>query len=381
LRPFTILLLIGFLWGSSSSLMILLGVILHNHGMAPSAIAAVFSASAVTMIAMIPVAGWLSARHGPLRVIRLAGLFAIAGIAALPFCLDQLPPAMIVNIARGIAAACIMPAGQIYAQAVVGEAERGRAIGMFSLMFMVPNFYAPALTEWLLNQAGESMVFVLALLPLAAAMGLTWLLPTIPGETPKNPAGYLSLITDRRLLLPNLAAAVSGLGVTFATSFLPILLTERHIPVAWFFVPFAAGLLAVRLQLQQLQRLGPPLAIGLALTAYGAGFYVLLATSVAPLSQGAALAAGLCFAVGYGITLPTAIVWATQYTPPDVRARPVALANTIFNVGALIGVQVPGMALPLVGWQGVLVLSGALATLVLGLIALTRRGRAAVTMS
>ena len=61
------------------------------------------------------------------------------------------------------------------------------------------------------------------------------------------------------------------------------------------------------------------------------------------------------FAFGYGVMLPTCVVWSTAHTLKAERARPVALVNTTFHCGSIVAVQLTGIGLPVLGWLGVLV--------------------------
>jgi len=82
----------------------------------------------------------------------------------------------------------------------------------------------------------------------------------------------------------------------------------------------------------------------------------------------AAALAGCLFALGYGIILPTCVEWSSRPFRPAERARPVALINTIFHVGAIISLQIVGSALALIGWPGVLVLLTAIVLSIAALI-------------
>jgi len=355
-RSFRLLLASAFLWGSATSQLTLLAVVLRDHGMNPSAIAAVVSASTIALVPATLVSGTLASRYGAVRTMALGAVASLISIAVLPFAVTSVTTAALATAGRGIGAACFTPSGQLFAQAQASENDRSRAVGMFTAMFLIPTFYGPTLAEWSLRQWGEAGFFAMPVVPIFIATALIWWLPRIETPAPPNAAGYLALARDRRLWLPNLATAISGLSYAFAFSFLPLLFTERGITVALFFTPFAVTLLMVRfVSLKYLQRLPAPLVVALGLFAYAGGLYDLTAVGtagiVAPLS-------GLLFAFGYGVMLPTCIAWSTAHYPRAARARPVALVNTSFNLGSIVAVQLTGVALPLLDWLGVLVILG-----------------------
>jgi hypothetical protein len=131
-------------------------------------------------------------------------------------------------------------------------------------MFLIPTFFGPALGEWSLRQS-EPLFFGLAAAPMLFAVATTWSMPRArePAPPPET-ASYFLLIQDNRLWGANAADAVSGAGYGFAAGFLPLLLVERGIPVAGFFIPFAVTLLFVRFfGLRRLQRLAAPLLAGI----------------------------------------------------------------------------------------------------------------------
>jgi MFS family permease len=218
---------------------------------------------------------------------------------------------------------------------------------MFTACFMVPTLFAPAIGEWLLRHCGQISFFATA----TAAMGSSWILivglrqfDTAPSS---DPTGYLRLLRDRRLRLPNAAAGISGLGYGFANSFLPLMLAERGLAVGWYFGPFAASLLFTRfVGLSILQRLPAAVLAAIGVAAVGTALALLLV----PL----AFLAGLCMGLGYAVIHPTTVEWSSRLYPPAARARPVALINTSFHVGSIIAMQATRALLALEGWQYVL---------------------------
>jgi MFS family permease len=225
---------------------------------------------------------------------------------------------------------------------------------MFTAMFLIPTFYGPAVGQWSLHVLGELGFFGLAAVPMVIALVLTRSLYQTEAVV-SNASGYLILLRDRRLWLPNLATAMSGLAYAFAFSFLPLLLAERSVAVAAFFTPFAVVLLLVRfVGLKYLQRLSPAALVASGLLAYASGLFGFIAPVWFIPSLG-----GVLFAFGYGVILPTCITWSTSHFTQAERARPVALINTSFNLGSILAVQATGALIPVIGWPGALLALGA----------------------
>jgi MFS family permease len=78
---------------------------------------------------------------------------------------------------------------------------------------------------------------------------------------------------------------------------------------------------------------------------------IILAVVAAP---SGVVMAGILFALGYSVTLPTVVVWAAQTCPPAEQGRSTALVNTVFNIGGVIGPLLGGFAIPVVGFSWVL---------------------------
>jgi MFS family permease len=344
-----------------------MAIALRDHGMGSAAIAIVFSTATVALVPATLLSGTLASRLGAPRTMILGAVLSLISIAVLPFTVNSVLLAALATAGRGVGAAFFTPAGQLFAQAQVSEKDRAHAVGIFTAMFLIPTFYGPALAEWSLQKWGETGFFAMPVMPMLIATLLVWRLPRIETPAPPNAAGYLALARDRRLWLPNMATAVSGLSYAFAFTFLPLLLTERQMAVALFFTPFAAALSAVRLVgLKYLQRLPVRLIVALGLLAYAIGLYALATLGAALII---ASASGVLFAFGYGVMLPTCVVWSTAHYSEAERARPVALINTSFHLGSILAVQLTGVALPVFGWLGVLVSLGTIVAAVFVVVA------------
>jgi MFS family permease len=357
---FQLLLAAAFLWGCGSSQLTLLAVVLNTHGMSAAEIAAVASMLTVSQIVSSIVSGTLAARHGAIRTVWLGATVAITGIAILPFTLDSVAGNALGNFIRGFGFGMLLPAGQMFTQSQAPESDRSRAVAIFSAMFLIPAFFGPALGEAALTGFGEDSFFVLVVLPMALALALVLLLPRhLEAPTPPNTSGYLSLLRDRRLWLPNLATMQGGLAYTFAWTFLPLLLIG-FTSVAAFFTPFAVSLIATRfVGMKYLQRLPPAQLVTFGLGAYLAGLMMLVLSATGAV----AIVTGVLFGFAYGVTTPSCIEWSTRLYPGN--RRPVALINTSFHIGAIIALQLTGVLLMLAGWTSVLIALAALVCCVL----------------
>jgi MFS family permease len=348
---FRILLAAAFLWGCGSTQLILLAVLLKAHGMSGPEIAAIASMLTVSQIVSTVVCGTLATRYGVVRTLQLGAVIAFIGVVILSVTYDSMIGSALGNFIRGFGFGMVLPAGQMFTQNEVAESDRSRAVAIFSAMSLIPAFFGPSIGQFTLTRLGDAGFFAVAILPMLVALATVMLLPRLR-ETSAQPdaSGYLKLLRDRQLWLPNFATMQGGLAYAFAWTFLPLLLIE-FTPVAAFFTPFAVSVIATRfIGMKRLQLLLPAHVVALGLTAYLVGLTALLSPTMI-----AAIAAGLLFGFGYGVTSPSCIEWSTRLYPNN--RRPVALINTSFHIGSIIALQLTGLLLVFGGMTVIIVLA------------------------
>ena len=354
-RDYRLLLIIGLLWGSSTSQLTMLAAIFRAHGFDDRTIAATVSLFFVGLIGGSVIAGSLTLRIG-FKMTLLTGLLgSLVSIIGLPITAIEPGPVLALSLARGLFGGLILPPGFLLVQTIATEADRVRAIGIFNACFLIPAIYGPAVGEWAFRGCGDDWFFTTAAIPAAITILLACALSPSDRVAP-SAQGYLALLRDRRIWSPCLAMAATGIGYAFAFNFLSLLIS----PVGWFFVPFALGLFITRfVGLGYLQRLPAWRLASFGLLAYVIGFAAILI--------GSAVVAGLAFGYGYGVVGPTAIAWGSAPYPrgESSRARPVALVTMCFNVGSILAAQTVGAVAPGVGWPGLLLTLAALLMLIL----------------
>jgi MFS family permease len=363
MSPSSRLLGAAFLYGCSTAQLNLLAVVLRQHAMSDAEIAAVFISGTVCIAGGALASGALASRIGTVRTLALGCLLAWLSIVALPYTLDSAPLAALVRAEQGFGFGLFTPMGQLLVRSQARAGDEIRAVGLFTAMFLLPTFFAPAWGEFALRKCGELTFFLSAMAPIAVAFSFVCIMPRDREPAPSNAAGYLALARDRHLWLPNAASMQSGLAYTFAASFLPLMLGEYSTPVAAYFSPFAVILLATRFfGLKHLQRLPVPSLMALGLFAYATGLGILAVSGTAvPVAV-----AGCLNAIGYSVIHPTAVQWSGVRYPAS--PRPVALVNTSFNLGSILALSVTGWLLPMFGWRGVLSLLASIVTAVLVII-------------
>jgi MFS family permease len=141
---YPLLLAVAFLWGSSTSQLNLLAVVLRQHGMSDPVIAVILSSSTVAVVVAALVSGALASRIGAVRTLILGGVISFAAIAALPFAVGSAPLAALAKVGQGFGFGLFTPAGQLFAKSLAREDDQIRAVGRFTAMFLIQTFFGPA---------------------------------------------------------------------------------------------------------------------------------------------------------------------------------------------------------------------------------------------
>jgi ACDE family multidrug resistance protein len=350
-RDSVLLLAAAFLYGTTTAQLSLLAVVLRQSGLAPQAIGLILSSANIAILAATLVSGWLVSRIGARRTVLVGCGVAILGVASLPVTIAMAATAALSKLAQGGGFGIFQPAGILYAKSKAANDQQIYAVGRFTAMLVAPTLFAPALGQWSLDAFGTTAFFMIALVPMILALALATRLRDSRTPAPLDTSGYLALMRNRKIRVPNAAVAGSGIAYGFAVAFLPLMLVEHAVPVAAFFTPFAIVLLATRFGLLKLlQCLPVPVLAALGLGALLASFAALLiGVNVALVAL-----AGTLLAVGYSVIHPTATEWSSLQYPASERARPVAFINTCYHAGAIAAVQITGLLLPIAGWRGVL---------------------------
>jgi MFS family permease len=204
-------------WGTATAQLSLMAILWRAAGQSDAAIANASTALSVTVLAAAVAAGPLIERFGANRVLFGGAAVAFWGLCILPAAIASPAFSALARGLQGLGFGLAITAGILYAKACAAEDDQIRAVGMFTACFMVSTLFAPALGEWLLRHYGQVSFFATA----AAAMGIAWVLIAGLRQTdtppPSDSTGYLRLLRDRRVRLPNAAVAISGLGYGFAT--------------------------------------------------------------------------------------------------------------------------------------------------------------------
>jgi predicted MFS family arabinose efflux permease len=168
---------------------------------------------------------------------------------------------------------------------------------------------------------------------------------------------------------PLVAIMVVGALYGLIASYMAPLLTDKAIPIGFFFTSFTVVLFGSRFVLIGYLEGWPHrrvLAVGMIAMAVA---YMVIAEAS---GRFIVMAAGVLFGLGYSVAYPVLSVWVAEQFNPSQRTTPVALFNTMFSLGILLTPWFGTYVIGLLGYRGLLYILAASGLLLTACLALTR---------
>ena len=349
-------------------------------GADPALAGLLVSLAAFASIIAMPIAGALTDRWGPRRVILAAALLSAVGLA-LVLVMLSIPSLAVSRIVFGAGNAAVATAltAWVVAEAPVGE--RGRALSFFGLSVWVGLALGPVLGDSLLQSFGHRAVWAAAVV--IQLLGLLCALSARDGSAPRRAAtatrtrasGALRTILTSALR-PGSVGFIAWAGEGFLIAFLITHLVGQGVETgglfgaANVFTVFAASVVVARLLMGGLpDRIGAATTARASLVVLAAGLGVL---AIAHTFSTAAIGAAL-IGLGYSPLFPALTLLATRDLDADRRATGVGVFSAFTSAGYAVGSLVGGLLVTQLGSSAAL---GILAVLQLVAIGILRRGRA-----
>ena len=312
------------------------------------------SLAAFVSIGAMPLAGLLSDRVGPRRVLLGSGLLAAVGLGVVLVALS-IPSLAVSRVVFGAGNAATATALTAWVVAEAPVAHRSRALGLFGLAVWVGLALGPVLGESLFRSVGHQAVWVVTIG--IQLVGLTVALLVRGGRAPVHTTEVRRVGTDvasvlRAVVRPGAAGLVAWAAEGFMIAFLIQHLVDQGVDAqgvlgaADVFAVFAGSVVGVRLLLGGLpDRLGPVRTARAALVVLAAGLVVLAVAHDFPTAAAGAVLVG----AGYSPLFPTLTVLATRRLDDRTRATGVGVFSAVTSAGYAIGSLVGGLLVSTVG--------------------------------
>jgi MFS family permease len=351
-------------------------------GADPALSGALVSLAAFASIIAMPIAGALTDRCGPRRVIAVAAALSTVGLALVLIALS-VPSLAASRIVFGAGNAAVATALTAWVVAEIPSQQRGRALSLFGLSVWVGLALGPVLGENLLQSFGHRAVWAAAIA--VQLIGLALAMMARDGRSQHRMAsgrsGRASGARDvlSTVVRPGSAGFIAWAGEGFLIAFLIPHLVGHGVDsqglwgAANVFSVFALSVVAARLVLGGLpDRIGATPTARASLIVLAAGLGVLaIATDFATATVGAML-----IGVGYSPLFPALTLLSTGRLRPEHRATGVGVFSAFTSAGYAAGSLLGGL---LVTHLGSSVALATLAVLQLAAIGILNRPRGGKT--
>ncbi|WP_328469868.1 MFS transporter [Actinoplanes sp. NBC_00393] len=136
------------------------------------------------IVAVIPLAGWLSARYGARRVY-LAALLAFTLFSALAGLAWSAAALAVFRVLQGLGGGLLNPVGQAIGLRAAPRDQRGRLMSLLVLPLMIGPVLGPLLAGWLIDTTSWRWIFLINIpLGLIALLVCARILPADPAPPP-----------------------------------------------------------------------------------------------------------------------------------------------------------------------------------------------------
>lgn len=301
--------------------------------------------SYVNALCIVPV-GMLSDRWGR-RTLLVTGL-VICAVAPFLYPLGHDAAALyLIRIAHGLGAALLLPCALALVTDITGEGEHGKAMGWYTASSQLGLMAGPLAGGFVLEHLGFTAAFYsCSVMPVLALVFLSTRMHALPHKPVfqdiKHPHHWKWLASSGAQI-SFISLTMIAVGSAAVSTYIPlyvkqfsitesgagIIITACYISSAALRIP--AGAMSDRFGNGRLILAGTALcAAGIALIP---AFHGLLELSLV----------SLLFGLGMGFSMPAALSWLAQISPPHKRGFAMGLGSAAFQVGLAAGATVLGI--------------------------------------
>ena len=311
---------------------------------------------------LMPLVGAWADRYGTRRFLLTGYVISIVCVLGY-FRLTHVGPYLaLLRIGAGAGFALLWVAGSVFAARIAPAGKLAHRVGLFGAATLVTHAIGPPLGEFLVAHWGWQAVWGTAAgLMIVGLVGIAGVEePAVPGEHAARIriADVVFGPTGRTLVVSTLAATAWG-------AMFNLLAAAVAMPVAPFFMSYAAAALATRFGVGDLaDRFG---RIRVAMPALVVYAIAVAATALVDARWGLVLV-GIGFGLSHGIQYPALAALALDQSPPEAQGRAMSLFNLSFNLGSASGAIGFGALAKAAGWPTTWLAAGAAPLLATGLL-------------
>lgn len=311
-----------------------LSSILQSRGISPLGIGAVAGSYGIGVIVTSLGIQSLIRTIGLIQAARLGIALTGMGYGSLALTLDHELGMMLSRFIQGAGFGVFLTPAIAYARSRLGPGRFLQLLGVYTGSIPLPQALGPAYAEWQYKVLPGPGLFLVGLVPIVAALILTLPLRSIQASgQPAKKIGIIDTLRVPSVIWPLAAITIVGILFGFETAFTAPVLTNKSIPVFYFFSTVSAAMFASQLfVLRYIKDYSEKTVIALS--------FALLSFSFAIVHFGDApavmLLAGAAFGLGYSVVFPVLNAAVTRPFPPDERTGPLAVFNLFYNSGMIV---------------------------------------------
>ena len=314
-----------------------LSVILASTGMSNAGIGTVLSSPLLPATLSTFFAGALVSRSSAVRVTVVGQGIILIAFASFQVTFHDIVFAAISYAALMVGVGVFFSAGLIYAKGKLAGPRTAYLFGIYSCMLILPNVLGQPAAEWYFSRFGTNSFFLIncipALVGLLLVAGFSRDAPSAASGVSPN-ATYLSVLTNRSVVVPYVSTFVVGVVWSFVPSYMSLILHQHKVPTAFFFPAYTATLILSRLSVLRWLATKPKnLVVASGLLTMGVSFLLVFS---APGWPYLICVAGAAFGFGYSMTFPVLGVWISDQLKDVDQIKSVTLFGTIFNFGIFL---------------------------------------------
>lgn len=341
-----------FFWSSMASQLPTIPLYISTLTHSYDQIGIVMGSFAIGLLIFRPYLGRLSDRKGRVYTMRVGLIVA----AVVPLCYALLPSIPLLIFFRAVHGISIAAFASSYSALVADLApieKRGEIIGYMSLVNPLGLAFGPAIGGLMQEFWGYQPLFVTASLLSVAGLLLTMQIGRegdrqVLSSKKTAKLGFWQTFLNPRVRVPSTVLLLVGLAFGTLSSFMPLLMQQKHIPLnaGLFYMAAALSGFIIRFPVGRLSdEWGRGIFISIGILFYGISMALIYFAS----QSYEFLLSGIAEGIGSGIVIPAIVSLLADRTVPQERGYVFGMTWVGFDVGIAVAGPIMGKLIGVVG--------------------------------
>ncbi|MFM7886042.1 MAG: MFS transporter, partial [Pseudanabaena sp.] len=341
-----------FFWSSMASQLPTIPLYISTLTQSYDQIGIVMGSFAIGLLIFRPYLGRLSDRKGRVYTMRVGLTVA----AVIPLCYALLPSIPLLIFFRAVHGISIAAFASSYSALVADLApieKRGEIIGYMSLVNPLGLAFGPAIGGLMQEFWGYQPLFITAsLLSVAGLLLIIQIEDTgdrqVPSSKTTAKLNFWQTFLNPRVRVPSTVLLLVGLAFGTLSSFMPLLMQQKHIPLnaGLFYMAAALSGFIIRFPVGRLSdEWGRGIFISIGIMFYGISMALIYFAS----QSYEFILSGIAEGIGSGIVIPAVVALLADRTVPQERGYVFGMTWVGFDVGIAVAGPIMGKLIGVVG--------------------------------